>query len=46
MIFENNTLRTPIEEAVSLYTGRAWRIRDGKDLADLACKLLRRELGS
>ena len=30
-------LRTPLEETVSEFTGREWRVRSAKDLSELAC---------
>jgi fructosamine-3-kinase len=30
-------LRTPLEEIVSEYKGREWRVRSAKDMSDLAC---------
>jgi protein-ribulosamine 3-kinase len=33
----SDPLRSAIQKAVSEYKGRAWRIRRGKDLRDLAC---------
>ncbi|UCD93490.1 MAG: hypothetical protein JSU69_06870, partial [Candidatus Zixiibacteriota bacterium] len=33
----SSPLRVSVEETVSRYTGRAWRVRNGKDLRDFAC---------
>lgn len=32
-----NPLRLPIEQAVSEYSGRLWKVRHARDLADFAC---------
>ena len=37
MQLTNIAFREPIEAIVSDYQGRAWRVKEGKDLSDLAC---------